>query len=327
MVVTIAVGPWVSIDASGLPVATYTPTITTLNGIETTINPVPFSLTATATVTQNDAKATQTFAATGGGSFQECHNRDGSYAPFCKPDNGSDVDVDGKYYVTWDRDYFSQKNASVKIVANYVNDTGHGPIAFESSPVLVSDGYFVWDIQKDWLQDLQTNNVTLYLNRIDPPAGAPNSLTGPTVRVKFYEKPIYHQPPSQAPRGQSLYIALPTVFGFVILCLLGGFFWNRKSRQIGLGNVMSRRRGYGAGKSKSQRLGLGKKGADIQLSEREVGPRRYVETTPRRAAGGCERAEGQRDEDGLGSLAGSPTGPDAGQNHLMDELRRPEDMR
>ncbi|KAK2627473.1 hypothetical protein QTJ16_003439 [Diplocarpon rosae] len=296
-VITNAVGPWVSVDASGLLVATYTPTITTINGIETTINPVPFSLTATGTVTQNDAKATLTSTATGGGSFQECHNTGGNYAPFCKPDNGSDVNVDGKYYVTWDKDYFSQKNASVKVVANYVNDTGHGPVAFASSPVPVSDGYFVWNIQKDWLQELGTNNVTLYLNRIDPPAGAPSSLTGPTVRVKIYEKPVYHQPPSQAPQGQSLFIALPTVFGFVILCLIGGFFWNRKSRQIGLGNVMGRRRGYGAGQSKIQRLGLGRIGADIQLSDRERAPRPYVDASPRRAAGGFDRGERQRDED------------------------------
>ncbi len=64
------------------------------------------------------------------------------------------------------------------MVANYVNDTGHGPVAFESSPVPVSDGYYVWTIQKDWLQDLKTNNVSLFLNRVNPPAGAVASLEG-----------------------------------------------------------------------------------------------------------------------------------------------------
>lgn len=80
--------------------------------------------------------------------------------------------------MTWDKDYFSQKNASINIVANYVNDTGGGPVAFKSDPVNVSDGYYVWTIQKDWLQEFDTNNVTLFLNRINPPPGAQGSLTG-----------------------------------------------------------------------------------------------------------------------------------------------------
>jgi hypothetical protein len=80
--------------------------------------------------------------------------------------------------VTWDKDYFGQKNASVNIVANYVNDMGHGPVAFKSDPVSVSEGYYVWTIQKDWLQGEATNNVTLFLNRINPPPGAQDSLAG-----------------------------------------------------------------------------------------------------------------------------------------------------
>ncbi|EKD18529.1 hypothetical protein MBM_03522 [Drepanopeziza brunnea f. sp. 'multigermtubi' MB_m1] len=140
-------------------------------------NAIPYSLTATGTATQTDWDPAQISLSVGGGSFQECHNRDGRYAPFCKPDNGSDVNVDGKYYVTWDREFFSQKNASVRVVANYVNDTGYGLVAFESSPVPISDGQFVWTIQKEQLQDLQTNNVTLYLNRINPPTDSASSLS------------------------------------------------------------------------------------------------------------------------------------------------------
>ncbi|PVH81497.1 hypothetical protein DL98DRAFT_416501, partial [Cadophora sp. DSE1049] len=319
--------PWISVNPSGIPVATYTPSITTINGIETTLNPIPYSLTATGTATQSASKSAETTAATGGGSFQECHNRDGKYAPFCSPTNGSDVNVDGKYYVTWDKDFFAQKNASVNIVANYVNDTGHGPVAFKSDAVSTSDGYFVWTIQKDWLQDMKTNNITLFLNRISPPAGAQLSLEGPTVRVKVYEKPIYHQPPSSAPKGQSLYIALPTVLGFILLCVIGGYFWNRKNRKIGLGNVMGRRSGYGTGKSRSQRMGLGKNG-DIQLRDRELAGDGQYHDSPAKVvmSPGRERERTDRDSDGLGSLAGSPTGT-GGQNYFRDELRRQEGMR
>jgi len=97
-VVSNAFNPWISVDPSGIPVATYTPSITTVNGVETTLNPIPYSLTATGTATQTASNSAETTAATRGGSFQECHNRDGKYAPFCSPTNGSDVNVDGKYY-------------------------------------------------------------------------------------------------------------------------------------------------------------------------------------------------------------------------------------
>ncbi|KAH9207300.1 hypothetical protein DL95DRAFT_346626 [Leptodontidium sp. 2 PMI_412] len=326
-VVSNAFNPWVSVDPSGVPIATYTPSLTTINGVETTLNAIPFSLTATGTATQTVSKSAETTPATSGGSFQECHNRDGKYAPFCSPTNGSDVNVDGKYYVTWDKDYFSQKNASVNIVANYVNDTGHGPVAFKSDPVSVSDGYYVWTIQKDWLQDLKTNNVTLFLNRINPPAGAQGSLPGPTVRVKVYEKPIYHQPPSEAPKGQTLYIALPVVGAFIILFVVGGYFYNRRSRKIGLGNVVGRRSGYGTGKSRSQRMGLGKTSkGDIQLRDRELTADGQYRDSPAKVAMSPGRETERRDSDGLGSLTGSPTGM-GGQNYFRDELRRQEGMR
>ncbi|KAG4422392.1 hypothetical protein IFR04_004416 [Cadophora malorum] len=319
-----AFNPWISVDPSGIPVATYTPSITTVNGVETTLNPIPYSLTATGTATQTASNSAETTAATRGGSFQECHNRDGKYAPFCSPTNGSDVNVDGKYYVTWDKDFFAQRNASVNIVANYVNDTGHGPVAFKSDPVSTSDGYYVWTIQKDWLQEMKTNNVTLFLNQINPPAGAQLSLEGPIVRVKVYEKPIYHQSPSSAPKGQSLYIALPTVLGFILLCVIGGYFWNRNSHKIGLGNVMGRRSGYGTGKSRSQRMGLGKNG-DIQLRDRELRSDGQYHDAPAKVAMSPGR-EIDRDSGKLGSLAGSPTG-NGGHNHFRDELRRQEGLR
>lgn len=98
-----ALDPWVSVDASGVPVATVTPVLTTVNGVATTISAAPASLTAT-TTSQTDKKSTASAGAeptaTGGGSFLACHNTDGAFAPFCKPDNGSDVYVGETYYGT-----------------------------------------------------------------------------------------------------------------------------------------------------------------------------------------------------------------------------------
>lgn len=89
--------PWISVDASGTPVATYTPSLTTINNVETTLNAVPYSLTATATTTSwSDEKPTETSRP--GGSFQTCNKTFGENAPFCAPTEGEDVYVDGKYY-------------------------------------------------------------------------------------------------------------------------------------------------------------------------------------------------------------------------------------
>jgi len=90
--------PWVSVDASGVPVATITPVLTTVDGVATTISAVPASLTATSTTANSDKKPTDAPPPTGGGSYQVCHNHDAKFAPFCRPNNGTDVYVGEKYY-------------------------------------------------------------------------------------------------------------------------------------------------------------------------------------------------------------------------------------
>lgn len=90
--------PWVSVDASGNPVATITPFVSTVNGVATTISAAPASLTATTTTSQSDSKPTETSVPSGGGSFQVCHNLDGHFAPMCKPDNGTAIYVGQTYY-------------------------------------------------------------------------------------------------------------------------------------------------------------------------------------------------------------------------------------
>jgi hypothetical protein len=153
---------------------------------------------------------------------------------------------------------------------------------------------------------------------------------GPVVLVA---KPAGYVPePAKAPTGPALYIGLPTVLGFVAVVLIGTCWWNRKSRKIGIASVMGRRGGYGVGKSRRQRMGLGggkKKKAEqgIRLMERDVAatggevyrdhdvappkqkPRVNIDTRLE----GNARGESfdfdipRRDSDALGSLAGSPT--------------------
>jgi ubiquitin len=90
--------PWVSVDASGDPVATITPVLSTINGVATTINAAPTTLTATTITSQSDSQPTETSVSTGGGSYQVCHNLDGDFAPLCNPDNGTVVYVGETYY-------------------------------------------------------------------------------------------------------------------------------------------------------------------------------------------------------------------------------------
>jgi Ykl077w/Psg1 (Pma1 Stabilization in Golgi) len=174
------------------------------------------------------------------------------------------------------------------------------------------------------LQGLSSNNVTLWINPLKPIDGEAHSLGGLNLEVTNKPADYYRQPKTPVPKGQSLYIALPTVFGFIILCVCGGAIINRKHRKIGLGNVMGRRKGYGVGKSRSQRLGLRKKkeGA-IQLRDQELTAGGQYRDVPIPEDGNFGRA--RADSDALGSLAGTPT--EERTNYFRDEMRRQEQNR
>jgi hypothetical protein len=116
------------------------------------------------------------------------------------------------------------------------------------------------------------NNVTLFITPTDSTAAS--SVQGPIIMVTTSPSPEpYRQPKAKPPKGASLFIALPTVLAFIFLCIFGTYYWNRKHRTIGVGNVMGRRNGYGSGQSRSQRLGLGRKSRKDQgilLREQEL---------------------------------------------------------
>jgi hypothetical protein len=220
--------------------------------------------------------------------------------------------------VTWDTKYFPESNMSLRIVANYVNATGGGLQAFESPITQNYYGFISWTIDKTWLRGESYNNVTLSMVLLTPNPTEPRLEAGPTVMITNRPPTYYQQPPTKAPTGASLYIALPTVFGFIILCVCGGAIINRKHRKIGLGNVMGRRNGYSSGKSRSERLGLRKKkeGA-IELREQELTADGQYRDVPDSRGRGHARVDSD-----LGSLAGSETGDRT--NYFRDEMRRQE---
>lgn len=242
--------------------------------------------------------------------------------------------------VTWDTSYFSAPNTTILVQGNYVNETT-GEItdqAFESPKWSASWGFWSYKIEDSLLKYQSSKNITLQLATTSTKDTSSKIIPGPVVMVTKY--PVYQPDTGKTPDKQALYIALPTVFGFVALCLVGTCIWNRKARKIGLGNIMSHgRHGYGIGKSGRSRMGLGKKkkaNERIQLMEREVeadGGEVYHDMPDRP----------RRDSDALGSLAGTPTeerrmdfyGPGSrdqrersgDRNLFRDEMRRQDDGR
>ena len=103
-------------------------------------------------------------------------------------------------------------------------------------------------------------------------------------------------------------------------------------RVIGLGNVMGRRKGYGIGKSRGERLGMGRKGA-IKLQERDGGNGALLDaqTSFRDDTFDFEQDRTRRRDSDLGSLVGTPTRPEfgnsaggGGSNVFRSEMERQE---
>lgn len=162
---------------------------------------------------------------------------------------------------------------------------------------------FTITLQSHKTDHTTTTNVTAIWVQVARDKNEPNSKTS-------------------APTGQTLTIALPTVFGAIVLLVIGGCLWNRQTRRIAIGNIMSRsRHGYSGRKARRAFRG---KNAGIQLDTRDGvalgGEYRDVPEPPRRA-----------NDDDLGSLAGSPVdasfrqqGTTGGRNAFREEMARQE---
>ncbi|RHZ72177.1 hypothetical protein CDV55_104932 [Aspergillus turcosus] len=189
------------------------------------------------------------------GDFPICTDLKGPIAPFCLPKDGTEVTVDGTYYVTWNADFYPL-NATITIELRYANSS-QGDSAFTSDKTGNSYGYISLPMQKEWLQGKSYNALTLYIIELDPTSGSRASARqGPTVIL--HPKPIEHYKPSpQIPFNRTaLYIGLPVSLAVVIAVVAGLAYGMRKSRRTGLRDAVSARgRGYGIGKSKNQRLG------------------------------------------------------------------------
>jgi hypothetical protein len=126
-------------------------------------------------------------------------------------------------------------------------------------------------MQDSYLQGVDNNTLKFGLISYSPSGNHFQdaiTIDGPTVFLSKAEPKHFSPPPhTKLPSNLSLLIGLPLGLGALIFVLLGLFFGMRKHRIINVGSVMGKRKGYGVGKSRRERLG--KKGA-IRLEEREV---------------------------------------------------------
>ena len=169
-----------------------------------------------------------------------------------------------------------------------------------------------------WLQGYSEYNLTFYALMFESadPSSKSVPYDGPNVMLTN-TPPSHYAPPEQTklPNKMGLMVGLPVSLGFCFLVVVGLWLGMRKHRTIGLGNVMGRRGGYGAGKSRRQRLGFGKKGA-IRLQEREVSAEpQYRDMPP------APRIPGHGREESLGSLV-SDDGIRPHGNAFRQELER-----
>lgn len=193
--------------------------------------------------------------------------------------------------VTWDwslpilKSNVTQK-FKIKILGHSLNTTTDevvdevlGPELEKLSPVKY--GFFPWQVSGKIIPKGQEDvTVRLTMQRFlddevfdEDDIGA--DIAGPTVLVRREKKLPPKTSYGKLPDGHELYIALPTVFGFILLSVCGGFIWNRRLRRIGLGNVMSTSRpGQGDRTSRAQkllnRMTKGKKTREVAMGEEGV---------------------------------------------------------
>ncbi|KZL73231.1 hypothetical protein CT0861_10885 [Colletotrichum tofieldiae] len=344
---------WVSVNDKGVP-TTVTPVPTTISGTPTLESAAPNALTGSV-FTMTDFRLVEVTTSTGSpplatannkngaGAFAPCRNTKGEFSPFCDPVKGSQLYVDGTYYVTWDPTVLikgNKTNVHVKIQGKDVNGTKVGDIVLNADTDKTNPaayGYYAWNVNKNLIPSGQENATIELLMSYTIDNVAQKEIAGPRVLVA--KRPQYQPQPARMPKGAELYIALPTVFGVIIIAVIGGCIWNRRTRQIGIGNIMSRsRHGYGVGKSRAQRLGArvrqsvfqGRKDRGIQLRQREMSPGGGYVYRDEPLDSQQPASRPRRDSDALGSLAGSPTSTHfqdqsvQGGNAFREELRRQE---
>ncbi|KPM40620.1 hypothetical protein AK830_g5972 [Neonectria ditissima] len=322
---------WVQVDDEGQPAATNTPSMTVVDGVTSIENGAPHDITASVyTITANAKVTTSTgdppnptaTAKNGQGAFARCHNMDGEHAPFCDPSANSTLFVGSTYYVTWDPDYYNKTKdnttaTEVSVRLDYLNTTsGELKELHKLDRVPAAWGFSPLKIESKYLKGYGDHNITLTLYSNANGSAMKTKSTAMWVQLSKVKLPKNEDTPPID--GDTLTIALPIVFGSLVLLIVGVCLWNRKTRRISLGNIMSRKRAGYTGRK--QRRMFGRKDNGIQLDTRATPLSPEYRDAPTRP---------RRDSDSLDSLANSPVEPTfhqqgttGGRNVFRDEVQR-----
>ncbi|KAK4251779.1 hypothetical protein C7999DRAFT_10496 [Corynascus novoguineensis] len=207
----------------------------------------------------------------GANAFVSCSNPDGPFKPFCLPKQNDVYYPETMHYVTWDTSHFPGHNTTLQILGFYADlpSTKPGPPAnsgvpppppeeeeelpqptvgeeleaFNSDDVSAAWGFWRWRPEK-WLlknHGVDAANITLRIVALPGDGRPARWYSGPTVTVRYKpRKPKkYERVPTHAD-DEVLYIALPLVFGFAAVMIIGTFCWSRQLRQFGVGSAMGR---------------------------------------------------------------------------------------
>lgn len=222
--------------------------------------------------------------------------------------------------VTWDPDYYNKTHDNttweVAVRLDYLNKTSNLYEKLEGFD-RVPAAWGFWPFYAD-IKYMKSHNLTVTLLSNIKGSGEKHNSTAMPINL---EKMPYGEQAKPSAGKSELTIALPTVLGAIVLIVIGGCLWNRKTRRINLGSVMGRKRGY-TGRSARRGFG-GRKDNGIQLDTRGVGsPADEYRDAPERP---------HRGSDDLDSLANSPIdgnfqqqGTNGGRNAFRDEIRRQE---
>ena len=203
------------------------------------------------------------------------------------------------------------------------SDDGEWQKLDEFDRVPASWGVYPLKIESGFLKGAYPHNASInLLYAVQGSADKNQTEHWVPVILDKYRRPAYEEHSKW--EHDDLVIALPATFGGIALLLIGGCLWNRKTRRIQLGNVMSRAR---HGLKSGRKGGGGRRGRGIQLDDQtgrplyeyrdDMGPEEPVR--PR-----------QRSASDLSDLMGIPTSPavppQQGQgnapNTFRDELDR-----
>lgn len=212
--------------------------------------------------------------------------------------------------VTWDPDYYNKTsfktNTTYEITVrlDYLNKTSNEWVklqTFDDNRVPASWGFWPLKVTKDMLKGERTNNATITL--LVSPQGSNDKNSSVAIPVAFRNPGLPSNPDPQAPTGRTLSIALPLAFGAIVFIVVGVFMWNRKTRRIELGNIMSRsRHGYSGRKTRRNLFRSHKDAA-------AVGSIQLHNADDHLSEGDYHDApipSSRRDSEALGSLAGTP---------------------